>query len=189
MQLPDRHSRFLIAILPPAELQAEVTVIKQVFADKYQSKGALKSPPHITLHAPFVWAEDRLSELEHSLKSFACDREPFVINLSNFAAFPPRVIYLDVLANHHLDLLHRDLLHHCDRDLQIIDQVAANRKFVPHMTVAFRDLKQSNFDQAWLDFQDREFTAQWQVQELTLLMHNGQRWEVKSQFEIGGIKC
>ena len=37
---------FFIALLPSVEAQAYANQVKQHFADMYQSKGALKSPPH-----------------------------------------------------------------------------------------------------------------------------------------------
>jgi 2'-5' RNA ligase len=184
MQLPDRYSRFLIAVLPPPELQAEITAIKQIFGDNYSSKGALKSPPHITLQPPFIWSLDRLSELEQGLADFCRDRVPFSINLSGFAAFPPRVIYLNVLANNHLDLLQEKLSIYCNHHLNIQDKTAQSRPFVPHLTVAFRDLTKPNFHQAWVEFRDRKYIAEWWATEITLLIHNGRKWEVMTSWDL-----
>ncbi|MGK7915884.1 MAG: hypothetical protein AB4038_10100 [Prochloraceae cyanobacterium] len=39
---------FFIALLPPEEIQQNVTKIQQHFAQVYSSRAALKSPPHIT---------------------------------------------------------------------------------------------------------------------------------------------
>ena len=33
--------------------------IKQEFANRFNSKAALRSPPHITLHMPFKWKEEK----------------------------------------------------------------------------------------------------------------------------------
>ena len=42
-------SLFFIALLPPPEVQEIATKIKLEFAEIYNSRAALKSPPHVTL--------------------------------------------------------------------------------------------------------------------------------------------
>ncbi|MFN6233029.1 MAG: 2'-5' RNA ligase family protein, partial [Microcystis sp.] len=48
-------SLFFIALLPPPEVQEIATKIKVEFAEIYNSRAALKSPPHVTLQPPFRW--------------------------------------------------------------------------------------------------------------------------------------
>ena len=92
--------RFFVALLPPLAIQAEVIQIQNYFRDRYSNdKAPIKSPPHITLIAPFELSSDRLETLQIELEKFAKSRSPFTINLSKFAAFPPRVIYIDVEPN------------------------------------------------------------------------------------------
>jgi 2'-5' RNA ligase len=189
MQVPSGHARFFIALLPTPAIQAEVTAIKHIFVDNYNSKGALKSPPHITLQAPFIWAEDRLSDLDKSLTDFAKFCSPLQVKLSGFAAFIPRVIYINVLDNPDLEILQKKLAIQCSNQLGIQDNIAQDRPFIPHMTVAFRDLTKANFDRAWSEFERRDFSAEWLATELTLLIHNGQRWEVRSHFSFGYLSA
>ena len=54
---------YFIALLPPVEVAEEVTEIKQFFARNYNSRAALKSPPHVTLQPPFAWEVDRLETI------------------------------------------------------------------------------------------------------------------------------
>ncbi|MGL4501873.1 MAG: 2'-5' RNA ligase family protein, partial [Planktothrix sp.] len=88
---------FFIALLPPKPIQNQITEIKQYCAQTYNSRHALKSPPHITLQPPFQWLTEDLPSLEQHLTTFALNHAPIPITLSGFNAFPPRVLFVDVL--------------------------------------------------------------------------------------------
>ncbi len=60
-------SLFFIAVLPPKEIQAEVTRFKEYAAGHFHSSRALRSPPHITLISPFQWPEERAEEMMQAL--------------------------------------------------------------------------------------------------------------------------
>ncbi len=174
-------SLFFIALLPPPEIQDYVTQIKQDFANRYASRAALKSPPHITLQPPFEWAAN-ISTLEESIKTFASGRESVPIALEGFAAFPPRVIYVNVLKTQELLALQADLMVQM-KLLGIVDSVSKTRPFAPHMTVAFRDLTKQNFRTAWTEFQHLPLHFEFTATHLTLLLHDGgKRWNVSVEF-------
>ncbi|MFN7415010.1 MAG: 2'-5' RNA ligase family protein [Dolichospermum sp.] len=175
-------SRFFIALLPPQDIQEYANGIKNYFADKYASRSAQKSPPHITLQPPFEWSDTSVSSLETSLQAFAIQRQSIPITFNGFAAFPPRVIYIDVVKSQALLALQTDLIKYTETNLGIIDQVEKTRPFVPHLTVAFRDLTKQNFRIAWPEFVQRQFYAEWTATHLTLLFHDGKCWNIKSEF-------
>jgi 2'-5' RNA ligase len=175
-------SRFFVALLPPQHIQDCANGIKQYFADRYASSGAQKSPPHITLQPPFEWADNNVSLLEDSLNKFAIERESVPVTLHNFAAFAPRVIYIDVVQTPKLMDLQTDLMAYFN-NLGILDK-SPNRSFTPHMTVAFRDLTKQNFKAAWTEFEKRQLHFEFTSDRLTLLLHDGKRWNVKTQFSF-----
>ncbi|GAX38349.1 2'-5' RNA ligase family protein [Nodularia sp. NIES-3585] len=175
-------SRFFIALLPPQHIQEYANEIKQYFADHYASRGAQKSPPHITLQPPFEWSDAKVPQLEASLREFAHGRQSIPITLNGFAAFPPRVIYIDVVKSQPLLTLQADLMAYAESNLEIVDQVSQTRPFAPHMTVAFRDLTKPNFRLAWPEFVHRSLNFDFMAENLTLLLHDGQRWNIKSEF-------
>ena len=175
-------SRFFVALLPPQDIQDYANQIKQYFADHYASSGALKSPPHITLQPPFEWADDNLPLLETSLKEFASRQQPIAITLKGFNAFAPRVIYINVVISPELLTLQADLMAYAESNLGIVDKVSKTRPFVPHITVAFRDLTKQNFRVAWPEFVKRQLHFEFTADKLTLLLHDGKRWNIKSEF-------
>ncbi|MEH2155414.1 2'-5' RNA ligase family protein [Nostoc sp.] len=175
-------SRFFIALVPPQDIQDYTNQIKQYFADRYFSSGALKSPPHITLQPPFEWADANLPLLEASLKQFASGQQPVAITLRGFDAFVPRVIFINVVRSQEVLTLQANLMAYTESNLGIVDKVSKTRPFAPHMTVAFRDLTKQNFKAAWPEFEKRQLHFEFTANQITLLLHDGKRWNIKSEF-------
>ncbi|WP_448560810.1 RNA 2',3'-cyclic phosphodiesterase [Trichothermofontia sp.] len=178
------QSRWFIALLPPANLQEQITQIKQDFEDRYQSRAALKSPPHITLYPPFQWPLETIAEVKILLQRFAQTRSVFPIQLQGYGAFPPRVIYIDVQISAALNQIHQDLLTTLEQTLNLRDPRESQRPYRPHLTVAFRDLRRPQFHRAWSEYRDRPFRAEFQATHLTLLYHNQHRWIADQDFPL-----
>ena len=94
----------------------------------------------------------------------------------------PRVIYINVVISQELLTLQADLMAYTESNLGIVDKVSKTRPFAPHITVAFRDLTKQNFKAAWLVFEKRQLDFQFTADKLTLLLHDGNRWNIKSEF-------
>lgn len=181
----DKNKRlFFIALLPPQETQDHITEIKQYFAKHYNSRHALKSPPHVTLQPPFERSPQNITGLQECLREFAekYHRSSIPITLSGFGAFPPRVIYINVLKTPELLKVQEDLMVYLEEHLGIVDAVSKRRPFSPHVTVAFRDLTKENFRKGWEEFKGRSLHFEFTVPRLTLLIHEGGRWEIYSEF-------
>jgi 2'-5' RNA ligase len=181
------RGRFFIALMPPLEVQARATEIKGVMRDRYHSKAAFRSPPHITLLAPFEWPVIDLSALARSLADFAMTQPPVPITLDGFGAFAPHVIYVNVVQGDFLMALQPKLLAHLEESVGLVSERDRNRSFVPHMTVAFRDLKPNMFRQAWSVFQHQEIHFDFTVYQLSLLVHDEQRWQVKENYDFARL--
>ncbi|NEQ31728.1 MAG: 2'-5' RNA ligase family protein [Leptolyngbya sp. SIO4C5] len=177
--------RFFIALLPPAAVRDYANEIKQHFSDRYQSRAAQKSPPHITLQPPFEWPMAELNCLKSVLTTFAAQQPSVPIRLSGFGAFPPRVIYIDVQHTDELMALQTQLSQYLEKQLNIVDTRSQNRPFRPHLTVAFRDLKPKAFRLAWPRFEAKSAEFAFKVSQLTLLIHDGKRWTVARNFRFG----
>jgi 2'-5' RNA ligase len=183
LSLPERL--FFIALLPPLEVQEYANQVKQVFAEQYHSRAALKSPPHVTLQPPFKWRWEQVEELGRSLRQFASQHRPVPMRLSGFGAFAPRVIYIHVERTPELLELHRAVLAHMEANLSIVDAVGKTRPFAPHLTVGFRDLTRPNFKAAWAEFQHQTVEFDFLVSQITLLHHTGSQWLPLEHFNLG----
>jgi 2'-5' RNA ligase len=182
--MKNKKELFFIALLPPEDISKVVREIKQHFARTYNSKAALKSPPHITLQPPFPWDLEQLPQLEHKLKQVAQNQFPIPMTLNGFAAFKPRVIYINVLKTPELLKLHQDLREELETSFNLVDIASKNRGFNPHLTVASRDLSKTNFYQAWEEFKEQKLSFNFILKQLTLLRHNGQSWDIYKHYLV-----
>jgi 2'-5' RNA ligase len=175
-------SKYFIAIIPPSPIYEEANKWKEFFRDEFHSKGALQSPPHITLHMPFEWKTSKEEILKEALRKFSLEQKPFEISLSNYGCFEPRVIFMAVAENPDLITLQAELFRFCKTELNLFNANRQDKPFHPHLTVASRDLKKSNFPAAWESMKEKKFTSNFLVNELVLLRHDGKLWQAHERF-------
>jgi len=175
--LEKKPKQYFLAVVPPSPIYEEALAMKNFFKDHYNSKASLNSPPHITLHMPFRWREDKENDLVEKLELFKAKLQPFVLGLRNFNSFPPRVIFIDVVPNEKLIELQRKLMKFCKKELNLFNAEYKDQPFHPHLTLAFRDLKKSIYAEAWQEFSKKQYTAEFLVNSISLLKHSGRVWQ------------
>jgi 2'-5' RNA ligase len=178
--------KYFIAIVLPEPLFTEIEAVKQMLFEKHGLKGALRSPAHITLHRPFDWKEEKENILVEKLQDFKFET-PFQIELKNYGAFEPRVIYADVLPNETLFELHKNLTSYAKRELKLFNESDDLRGFHPHVTVAFRDLKKPKFYELEAEFKTKNIAGSFEFVEFCLLKLE-KRWEVLKTFVVLNTK-
>lgn len=183
-EIDKAEALYFIAIIPQEPTYSEALKWKNFFKDQYQSKAALKSPPHITLHMPFKWKLSKEEKLLNTLNSFIRQHKNFEVSIKNYGAFPPRVIYMDVVKSEALAQLQKELFKYLKEHLQLFNANYKDKPFNPHLTLAFRDLKKKYFERAWAEVKEKSFEASFIVNAITLLKHNGKRWEVFKNFDL-----
>ncbi|MFM9947013.1 MAG: 2'-5' RNA ligase family protein [Saprospiraceae bacterium] len=171
---------YFIAILVEGEAGETITGFKQDAAQQFGASRALNSPPHLTLIPPFTWPATQLEALSDALSGFMALHPAPVIRLHNFNCFPPRVIYVDVKPNPELTSFQHALETHLEQQLSI--RTDRQYGFHPHVTIAFKDLREAVFPEAWAYFSTQTFTHTFQAPGIALLQHTGQCWEVKREF-------
>ena len=176
------RKQYFVAIIPPPPAFEEALALKEYFKVKYGSKAALNSPPHITLHMPFLWNEEKEARLVTSLREFARRHDPIKVCLDNFSSFPPRVIFMNVAESDALSELQKRLHRFFKVELDIYNANYKSRPYHPHLTLAFRDLRKAQYFSAWEEFSMKEFKAEFMADKIALLKHNGKRWDVLKEF-------
>jgi 2'-5' RNA ligase len=182
-------NRYFLALLPPIEMQDYVNQVRQQFADRYNSRKAFNSPPHITLQPPFEWDLNSREALVMRLTSFAQSLSAIPITLQGFGSFPPRVIFIHVVPTLELLTAQAELQRFCFTSLETQND---DRTFKPHMTVALHDLTPDNFQRAWTRFESQSLELtntpdgqyQFIARSLTLLNHDGQSWQIDQEIPI-----
>src|SRR6056297_3200475 len=87
---------YFIGLLPDDRLSEEISNIKTQIRDSFGPKHALKLPPHITFQIPFNMPQEQEPVLEENLLNFSRNEEKFTVNLYNYGAFKPRVVYIGI---------------------------------------------------------------------------------------------
>jgi len=175
--------KYFLAIVLPDPYQNQVMALKEYVREHFESKAALRSPAHITLHMPFDWKDSKEELLLHTLQAFKF-RTPVSIELNNFGCFEPRVVYVDVTSNEHLSQLQKELVQHVKQNLGLMNEAENMRGFHPHATIAFRDLSKEKFRQAWEYFKDEKYQGIFTSSEFHLLKHSPGKWEVFKEFNF-----
>lgn len=184
LRINSLQTRFFVALLPPTEIQAYAESVIQDLTRRYRTRTA-QSPPHITLQPPFLLAQERLFELTLSLQNFADGQSALPVFLSNFGAFAPRVLYLNVVKTPELLSLQSALSARLVSDGVLDPANQEQRPYVPHLTVASRKLTRRTFQQAWLELQTQTVEFQFMADRLTLLIYTHQCWQVQAEFSLG----
>lgn len=180
-----KKSLYFIALVPPEPFREQAWKLKEYFRDHYNSKASLNSPPHITLCPPFNLTSPE-DELVKALRKKGAEFTPFEACLQNFGAFPPRVIFIDVMPQPKMEELQGEVKQLVKNFAEKDSRLEEDRPFHPHMTLAFRDLDKQQFKAGWKEFNERELSYCWLVEEFTLLRHNGRHWEEAQQIALGG---
>ena len=173
---------YFIAVVLSNDVGCRVEQIKQTFKERFNCLAALKSPAHITLQPPFSFLESQEIHYLQKIGLFCLTRRPFTVELKNFAAFAPRTIFIDVVANNFLSELQSDLRKFLQNESLINQAQNDKRPFKPHVTVANRDLKPDDFKLAWQDYQKQPFEARFEVKSVSLLKHDGAGWKILGNF-------
>ena len=176
------QDRFYIAVLPDDRISEEILQIKEWIKSTYGTARALNSPAHITLIPPFVWPSSRRDSLAAHLHDFAKKQRSFLTDLEGYGSFAPRVIFVRVLPNAQLATLQRSLEQFLAESLGI--PVRDKYPFHPHITIAFRDLTEEAFYQAWQHFSPLDYCRSFTARSIALLQHNGRHWEIAGSYAM-----
>lgn len=175
-------SLYFVALIPPPPLQSEIQGHRLHFKEEYNSSHALKSPPHITLLSPFNGHSEKelIAELGLTLKQ----RTPFEVGLKDFSHFGKRVLFLEVIQNDELLNLQEMMEAKARNHPEIFRYNYPKRPYHPHLTIAFKDLTEKNFQRAWEVYKNKSFSASFVVDQVYLLKHDSKQWQVIHSFPL-----
>lgn len=171
---------YFIAIIPPEDIRVEIQHLKEEMRERFGAENSLKLPAHITLIPPFKLKEERELQLLQALEIFSTTRKPFHLSLSGFGNFPPRVLFVNVVEKEKVEILHSNLV----KELSAIGEIDGKKDFHPHITIATRDLEEALFPAARIYLSRNEYETRFEVDELSLLKHNGREWEIFMNFNF-----
>ncbi|WP_057938962.1 2'-5' RNA ligase family protein [Algoriphagus resistens] len=176
--------KYFLAIVPEGDFQERVTGLKLEIRDRYQAKYALKSPAHITVKMPFIYNEAKEDKLIEKLSKFIGGYEPMAMTVAGVKTFGDRVIYLGVDAGQDLYDFQKDLKTFCKRELNLVDELS-DRNYHPHMTIAFKDIKKSHFQDILKFSSDSKVCGKIEISKILLLKKINGCWLLHKELKIG----
>jgi 2'-5' RNA ligase len=178
--------KYFLAIVPGSPIQDRATEIKNEIREKFNVKYALKSPAHVTLKMPFSYNEAKEEKLIQTFRKLLVQFETFPISFGGVDTFGKRVIFLKVKSCDQLSKMQAELKSFCKRELNLVDELS-DRNFHPHMTIAFKDLKEVHFDNILNLIKKHELKEGFHVDGITLLKRIEGRWISRAELKFGPV--
>ncbi|MCS5423113.1 MULTISPECIES: RNA 2',3'-cyclic phosphodiesterase [Psychrilyobacter] len=172
MESENKKDLYFIGILPPENLLAEIKKFKKACMKKFNSKRALRLPAHITLVSPFHSEEEKIISLKSALKETL--KKDIAVVLNGFSYFGKRVIYIAVEENKELLRLKKNVDDEISKEHKIKSKEA---DFIPHITIASKDLTEENFTLAWEYFKDIEYKKKFKAEKIIIFKLKDSGWE------------
>lgn len=133
------NDNYFVGITLPDELKKTVDGARLWMRDKWGNRSGMKTECHITLVPPF-YSEKPLAEIREILSGISV---PDVkVHVSGWGAFAERTIFADVERSRGLEILRKEVLFRL-RSAGI--KLKVEKSFVPHITVANRDIRPESF--------------------------------------------
>ena len=171
------HNMYFVAILCPQAVNEKVLLFKNWMKEQFGCVVALKSPAHITLVPPFWLGEAKELLLLQAVQSFESTMDGLEIEVEGFSHFGRRVLFVSVKENLALKELKSQVEEHFIKSFSASIQ-KDDRPFHPHITIANRDLKPSDFEKAWQNFNNKEFHEIFLTKRISLLKLRSGKWNV-----------
>jgi 2'-5' RNA ligase len=168
---------YFVALVLPEWLNKEVLVYKKIMFERFGCQVGLNSPAHITLVPPFRLAKTNEEGLLADAHRVNEGQSPLLLETNNISAFPPRTLFVDVEPNEGLYAL-KQKTDECFSSQDIYKVKIDRRPFHPHITIATRDLDRKQFYEAWSELKDVPFRRKWVGEKISVLRHNGAKWDV-----------
>jgi 2'-5' RNA ligase len=175
-----KENLYFIALIPKRDLREKINVFKNDFANRFDSKKALKVYPHITLKAPFKLSSNTHTALVNWFSELRINQKSISLHLKNFGAFPNKnnpVIYVNPIVNNELQFMQKEIIASCSSFLSE-DIHSVDIKFKPHITVA------DMFSKAWQEYRNKSFDAEFEVDAFYLLQHDTKKWSIISTYNL-----
>jgi len=183
-QIKEGYSRYFIAIIPSGTVLDDTMKMKEDACQLFLSCASLNSPPHITLHMPFIWKDKRRLDLESFLKLLLTDFPVFEVNLVGAGAFGKRNIHLKIEENNALIDLQKQIATGMKKHLNVFNANYKDFPFQPHLTIAFRDLKKYQFEAAFEYFKHINYNGKFKVSHIALLKFCDGKWEKDTNYAL-----
>jgi len=181
---------YVLVVNPSTSVSRHVTRFKKHLMPMLGYNFGLPSKPHITI-AGFPLGKEQVGRFSKRMEEICGDCTPFQLSLNGFGTFPGNgTIYVDVVSERSLSILYQKTAQMLRTAMHIPAEFAP-KTFTPHITIVrnLDRLQDGNviYQKLWADYEDAEYEASFQVDELVLLRYrsDGRTTELVRTFPLG----
>jgi len=166
MKLPGyRYADYLLVLSPHPDLKSRIHGIKKELSDAYQIPPGNGGKPHVLLATFTVW-EMMEEKILNRLKVAAMGTAPFKVMLKDFGSFPSHSVYINVTTKVPI----QELIKQIRSAQRLMKSVEKDPYFITEPYVPLvKKLTPSQYENAWLEYSHRHFTASFIADGMLLL--------------------
>ena len=181
-----RQNEYLLILNPHEELRKKIMTVKDEFYKKYDAPNARWGKPHVTL-INFVQLEMMEERIINRLRTVAMGYHPIKVELKDFGSFPSHTIYINVTTKEPIKNLVREIKP-WQKLLKLNDDNKPHFFDEPHLTVA-RQLKPWQYESAWLEYSQKNFTGRFIADHMLLLKRKvgDKPYQIAARFEFQNL--
>lgn len=170
--MQETNKLYFVALLPDDNTCKLVADYKQVIYRQFACKAALKSPAHITLVPPFMMNNAQLEQVMVEMKKISSTATKFRIQTEGWNHFTNRTIYLDCQNSQYLAKIHA----RCQELAMQIGINISQRNFIPHITLANRDINAQQYDSLWEIVNNMDYPKSVIIDSLVIFEQTPNQW-------------
>jgi len=180
-----RLNEYKLVIPLPDALQQKVIAIRTEFGEKYSYKPDT-GRAHVIL-VMFSQLEMMEDKIRQKLRTITMGEAPFKIELKDFGTYPSHSIFVNIATREPVKKLIRSV-----RDIQSILRTDKEHKahFLQEpMIVIGRKLKPWQYEKAWLEYSQRQFTGRF-IADAVLLLKRAENtipWQIVERMELQNL--
>ena len=180
-----RLNEYKLVIPLPDALQQKVIAIRTEFGEKYSYKPDT-GRAHVIL-VMFSQLEMMEDKIRQKLRTITMGEAPFKIELKDFGTYPSHSIFINIATREPVKKLIRSV-----RDIQSILRTDKEHKahFLQEpMIVVGRKLKPWQYEKAWLEYSQRQFTGRF-IADAVLLLKRAENtipWQIVERMELQNL--
>jgi 2'-5' RNA ligase len=177
-----RKAEYQLVLMPHAELRNKISSVRKEFAEKFKLKAGFSANAHMTL-VKFTQLEMMEERIIGRLKTISMGFHPFKVELKDYGSYPSHSIFINITTKVPIQQLVKEirtaqrLMKHGETEPHFLQE--------PNFFIA-RKLIPWQYEQGWLEYSHRSFTARFIADSLLLLKRKDgeKRWQVAGRFEF-----
>lgn len=181
-RLPDQTH--FIGVLAPEPLAGTLERCRHWMGEQFGCRSGFTTPFHVTLIPPFAMNDNEsLLMIENSLDRVTESLTPFIARAEGFGAFAERTLFARVIPDDRWSRM-RDALFACLSAACPAFPKKDARPFVPHLTVANRDIPPGTMPRALQYFQMIALAEDFPVDHVVLFERRRGAWETARAWRL-----